>query len=75
MISTIHHLYFPNVLNVQVHYITFAIIVNPPNKNNNNLIWLLCIKNIVLFVKLDDAFIVTLNAAFGAETTQMQQII
>ena len=46
MISTIHHLYFPNVLNVQVHYITFAIIVNPPNKNNNNLIWLLCIKNV-----------------------------
>ncbi len=31
--------------------------------------------SIVLFVKLDDAFIVTLNAAFGAETTQMQQII
>ena len=30
---------------------------------------------LVLFVKLDDAFIVTLNAAFGAETTQMQQII
>ena len=33
-----------------------------------------CIR-ILLFVKLDDAFIVTLNAAFGAETTQMQQII
>lgn len=46
MISTIHHLYFLNVLNVQVHYITLAIIVNPTNKNNNNLIWLLCIKNI-----------------------------
>ena len=29
----------------------------------------------LLFVKLDDAFIVTLNAAFGAETPQMQQII
>jgi len=30
---------------------------------------------ILLFGKLDDAFIVTLNAAFCAETAQMQQII
>lgn len=45
-------------------------------KNENNNSSLIHGKNgIVLFGKLDDAFIVTLNAAFCAETAQMQQII
>jgi len=48
MISTAHHLCLLNVLNVQVHYITFTVIVNTPNKNNNNLIWLLLSENIFL---------------------------
>ena len=32
MISITHRLYFYNVLNVQVHYNTYLIIVNPQNK-------------------------------------------